>query len=204
MTQPPQGSKRTKFDVRREATHRELLRLGFERFPIKGYAATTIQDIVEDSGLTRGAFYFHFGAKEDLFLAVLRERAIIRSGWWDVSQDTTSTSLEEAIASSLPRMDPSDANNASWAVLIAEFAQSVRGQEKYASELAALYAEQVEEIHGVIEVFAARGWVRTDQPTAATAADVFAFLDGFGLHTQVYDAQALPGLVGSIARLIRP
>ncbi|GMA89491.1 hypothetical protein [Homoserinibacter gongjuensis] len=39
----------TKFDLRREATRRELLRLGVERFPIKGYAATTVEDIVRDS-----------------------------------------------------------------------------------------------------------------------------------------------------------
>src|SRR5262245_7066065 len=39
----------------------------------KGYAATTIDDICEAAGLTKGSFFHHFKSKEDLALATAAE-----------------------------------------------------------------------------------------------------------------------------------
>jgi AcrR family transcriptional regulator len=44
-----------------------------------GYDAATIAALVEQTGLTRGALYFHFASKEDLARAVLQE-AVTRKG----------------------------------------------------------------------------------------------------------------------------
>jgi AcrR family transcriptional regulator len=41
-----------------------------ERFRKDGYAATSIDAVVADAGVTKGAFYHHFETKEDLFEAV--------------------------------------------------------------------------------------------------------------------------------------
>lgn len=36
---------------------------------LKGYAATTVDDICRESGLTKGSFFHHFASKEDLGIA---------------------------------------------------------------------------------------------------------------------------------------
>jgi TetR/AcrR family transcriptional repressor of nem operon len=41
-------------------------------FRLRGYAGTSIDDIMLAAGLTRGAFYAHFKSKEDLFAEVIR------------------------------------------------------------------------------------------------------------------------------------
>ena len=41
-------------------------------FAEKGYHATSIQDLVEAWGISKGAFYHHFASKEELLLEVLR------------------------------------------------------------------------------------------------------------------------------------
>ncbi len=41
-------------------------------FRLRGYAGTSIDDIMLAAGLTRGAFYAHFDSKEDLFAEVIR------------------------------------------------------------------------------------------------------------------------------------
>ena len=41
-------------------------------FRLRGYAGTSIDDIMLAAGLTRGAFYAHFESKEDLFAEVIR------------------------------------------------------------------------------------------------------------------------------------
>jgi AcrR family transcriptional regulator len=56
-------------DVRRN----ELLDSAQALFFNKGYEATTVADIIEKAGVSKGGFYHHFTAKDDL-LEALGER----------------------------------------------------------------------------------------------------------------------------------
>ncbi|MDD5564732.1 MAG: TetR/AcrR family transcriptional regulator [Thermoanaerobaculaceae bacterium] len=42
-------------------------------FASKGYAATTVREIVAAAGVTKPVLYYHFGSKEGIFLAMMRE-----------------------------------------------------------------------------------------------------------------------------------
>jgi AcrR family transcriptional regulator len=42
-------------------------------FARKGYAATTVREIVEAAGVTKPVLYYHFGSKEGIFLAMIGE-----------------------------------------------------------------------------------------------------------------------------------
>jgi AcrR family transcriptional regulator len=53
-----------------EATRAALVETARELFATKGYAATSTEDIVRTTGVTRGALYHHFRDKDDLFRAV--------------------------------------------------------------------------------------------------------------------------------------
>src|SRR5204862_1799470 len=48
----------------------ELLDCAQRLFMQKGYERTTINDVIAETGLSKGAFYHHFGAKEDLLEAI--------------------------------------------------------------------------------------------------------------------------------------
>jgi AcrR family transcriptional regulator len=56
------------------ATRAFLLQVAAEVFAERGYAATTMAELIARSGLTKGAFYFHFSSKEQLALAVIEEK----------------------------------------------------------------------------------------------------------------------------------
>ena len=56
------------------ATRAHLLQIAAEVFAERGYAETTMAQLIERSGLTKGAFYFHFSSKEQLALAVIEEK----------------------------------------------------------------------------------------------------------------------------------
>jgi AcrR family transcriptional regulator len=56
-----------------DATRSALLAAARELFTDRGYAATSTTEIVARAGLTRGALYYHFPAKHDLFRAVFEE-----------------------------------------------------------------------------------------------------------------------------------
>lgn len=48
----------------------DVARIEFGR---RGYAATSVDDIVERAAVTKGAFYHHFPGKREIFLRVVRE-----------------------------------------------------------------------------------------------------------------------------------
>jgi AcrR family transcriptional regulator len=66
--QPPPGKP---LRVRQaEATRSLLIEVARANFTEHGYAATSIDDIIQQAGVARGALYHHFPGKEALFRAV--------------------------------------------------------------------------------------------------------------------------------------
>lgn len=64
--------RRTKEEA--EVTREKLLDVALPIFSKKGYAKTTLSDIAKEAGLTRGAIYWHFGGKSELYNALVEER----------------------------------------------------------------------------------------------------------------------------------
>lgn len=52
------------------ATREHLVAVARQRFTEQGYAATSIEDIVQRVGVAKGALYYHFSGKDALFRAV--------------------------------------------------------------------------------------------------------------------------------------
>jgi AcrR family transcriptional regulator len=53
-----------------DATRELLISIARERFTEQGYAATSIEEIVQGAGVAKGALYYHFSGKDALFRAV--------------------------------------------------------------------------------------------------------------------------------------
>jgi TetR/AcrR family acrAB operon transcriptional repressor len=54
-------------------TRQTLLKQALATFSRKGYAATTLEDIAQQAEVTRGAIYWHFGSKADLYNTLIDE-----------------------------------------------------------------------------------------------------------------------------------
>ena len=57
----------------RSDTRQQLLRAAIRHFANSGYAATSVQDIVDDAQLSKPALYYHFKDKAGLFQALVHE-----------------------------------------------------------------------------------------------------------------------------------
>ena len=66
---------RTTQAARRQTTRGRLLEAAFNVFAAQGYTGATVDAIVQAAGYSKGAFYFHFSSKEEVFLEVLWARA---------------------------------------------------------------------------------------------------------------------------------
>lgn len=58
-----------------------------ELFISQGYAATTMEDLVRYSGISKGSIYYHFDSKEEMFLQLLEKHSM---DWWIAWRDRDS------------------------------------------------------------------------------------------------------------------
>ncbi len=65
---------RTRRDEQRARTRHELLEAAQTVFARQGYHATSVDDVAEAAGFTKGAVYSNFRSKEELFLELLDRR----------------------------------------------------------------------------------------------------------------------------------
>lgn len=77
-----------------QETHDRLLDAAENVFNDKGVSSTTLNDIAEAAGVTRGAIYWHFRNKTDLFNAMInRVRLPIRDMIEEIADETTEDPL---------------------------------------------------------------------------------------------------------------
>jgi TetR/AcrR family acrAB operon transcriptional repressor len=68
-------ARRTKAEA--EETRRSLLDAAERIFHAKGVATTSLEEIAAEAGVTRGAVYWHFANKADLFMALFDDAPLI-------------------------------------------------------------------------------------------------------------------------------
>ncbi|WPQ62019.1 TetR/AcrR family transcriptional regulator [Chitinophaga sancti] len=56
-----------------EATRINILQKAFELIYVKGYKATSVDDIIATTQVTKGAFYYHFKNKDEMGVAIINE-----------------------------------------------------------------------------------------------------------------------------------
>ena len=60
-----------KSNLIKENSKNQILDSALRVFVQKGYAKTTMDDIVADSGMSKGAIYHHYSSKKELFLSLI-------------------------------------------------------------------------------------------------------------------------------------
>lgn len=112
--------------IERLTTRDRLLEAAFQVFASRGYAGATIDAIAQAAGYSKGGFYFHFAAKEAIFLEILwsrvqAEEATLRSA--GISTSDGPLTLLRGVAAYLG----SWVDDPLWPALLVEFwAQGVR------------------------------------------------------------------------------
>ncbi|MCL2465365.1 MAG: TetR/AcrR family transcriptional regulator [Micrococcales bacterium] len=83
--------------ARRQATRARLLDAAFAVYAEQGVHASTVEQIAERAGFTRGAFYSNFTTKEELFVALMEREDAARLA-----------ALETKFAALRPRLEASE------------------------------------------------------------------------------------------------
>jgi TetR/AcrR family transcriptional regulator len=84
---------RTPRTRRKQARPAELVSAALTLFVEKGFAATSVEEIAQSAGVSKGTLFLYFQSKEELFKAVVRENisSALREGFDEVRLWTGST-----------------------------------------------------------------------------------------------------------------
>jgi AcrR family transcriptional regulator len=88
---------------RREQTREQVLAAAARVFAKRGFHATSLDAIAEEAGFSRGAVYYNFADKEELFLELLDRRCAeraqdLREVFADTDEDVQATSRQAQLA----------------------------------------------------------------------------------------------------------
>jgi AcrR family transcriptional regulator len=93
-------------------------------FARQGYTGATLDDVAEAAGLTKGAVYWHFSSKGDLFMALLEKQSRQQSA--ALPAMVAGITSAEGLAAVLAEMFAASRAEDRWPALLLEFAASRR------------------------------------------------------------------------------
>ena len=151
---------------RQDQTREQLLAAAEQVFTRQGFHATSVDQIAEEAGFSKGAVYSNFDGKDELFLGVLERR-------WD----SRAIAVEGAIDGTKPMPDQArEAGDAfirvtradpDWALLLIEFAAHAARhpevREGFAARNRHLQAEMVALIDSHLDALGLASSVPTEQ-----------------------------------------
>jgi AcrR family transcriptional regulator len=175
MSETPRVSRKQQ---QAERTRAVIVEAATRLFAQKGYRATSMADLTTATGLTRGAFYHHFDAKDALFAAVVDH---VRTTW--------ATTVGAQISAGDDALDQLAALIGGHARLIRErpelclvitgLSEEIRGSEpELAAALHGVYRELIAVVEQLLTAGQNAGQVRADIDIHLIAIDIVGLLRG--------------------------
>jgi AcrR family transcriptional regulator len=127
---------------RREQTRQELISAAEACFVSRGFHATSVDEVAERAGYTKGAVYSNFAAKEDLFFAVYERRVeqVLTEVAPGLRQAGPERALDWLATATMERRDRDDG----WLAVFFEFWAHVLRHPELRDRFAAIHASFLE------------------------------------------------------------
>jgi TetR/AcrR family acrAB operon transcriptional repressor len=176
-------ARRTKEDA--QATRTQLMDAALHLFAKQGVSRTSLQDIALAAGATRGAIYWHFKNKADLFNALMENATLpMEQTMQQIGHDLTQDPLEElerAILLPMQNIVEDDLVRATFEIATMKV--------EYVEELLAVkqrhvqcYTDTTRELQRSLTEAAARCSVRLPMPSLVAAQGLHSLMAGL-IHT---------------------
>ena len=164
---------------RRARTRASLIEAATGVFAHRGYHGASLEDVAAEAGLSKGAVYYNFASKEELFLAILDEHVESRLGMiGDLASDGD---FDRTLREGAARIAESLRRDRDWCQLFLEFcAQAAR--EPAVRRAFNARMKRVREGMRTAIAAAAPSAVPADQ----LASSIEAVIDGVAMHAMLH------------------
>lgn len=181
-----------------------LLEAAFDVVRRKGYGAAGLSEILNGTGLTRGALYYHFPSKEALGHAVLDAiEADLKSTWLEPLEGQTDPvpAMQKVLGSACARLTEEDIFLGCPLNNLAQELSCV--DEGFRDRIAAIYRLWTDGLAEVVRKGQqARRFSRSADPQAVAAALVAGWAGARGLAKATKDSRALAGCAEQLMRYL--
>ena len=180
---------------RREQTRQELVSAAEACFVSRGFHASSVDEVAERAGYTKGAVYSNFGSKEDLFFAVYEGRVerVLTEVVPGLRQGSAEGAFDWLATGAIERRDRDDG----WLAVFFEFWAHVLRHPELRERFAAIHARFLEPMaEGVRQLAEDRGLALPGDVTASQVVLAWNAMElGLGLE-RLTQPQAVDGAMG--------
>jgi len=157
-----------------------IMQAAYHLFGRVGYVKATMKDIAAEAGVAQGLIGYHFGTKEALLVAVVREWMINRGMKDAFSRFNMEQPPEEVLQEALNHVIQFRKENPEWfTLLVSLYLESLHNKE-LAKELHEIYKEMK---LGVLQIVNTLDLNLTDQEMHTLTSAVQAVFDGLTLQS---------------------
>jgi AcrR family transcriptional regulator len=184
---------------KREETRTRIVESAARTFARRGYHGASLDEIARGAGYTKGALYYNFKSKEDLFLALLDEHIEERLNLLAAIEAQTDPP-EARLRAGAGRVVSSLESDRDWSLLFFEFAayaaREPRFRRKFAARLRPVRAAMGETIRAL------SAGSELALPPERIALGVNALVDGIAMNRLIDPAAAPDTLLGEILAVL--
>jgi AcrR family transcriptional regulator len=179
---------------RREHTRQELVSAAEACFVSRGFHASSVDEVAERAGYTKGAVYSNFASKEDLFFAVYERRVeqVLSEVVPGLRQVGAEGAFDWLATTTIERRDRDDG----WLAVFFEFWAHVLRHPELRERFAGIHARFLEPLaEGVRQLAEDRGLVLPDDVTTSQVVLAWNAMEiGLGLE-RLTQPRAVDGVV---------
>lgn len=182
-------------------TRKSIIEASTRLFAQRGYHGTSVAQIAEATGLTKGALYWYFKGKEDLFLSVLDT---IREKWHEgilskVEVVTGATNKLERLFDATSAMVGSNENPLSmYLFLVSAGAQPE--MRDFEEAIQSVYQGYVKIIAEIIRRGQEEGEIKRDVDAESAAVGIIGCLEGVVLQARLHPPATIAASISEMKR----
>ncbi|MED1646899.1 TetR/AcrR family transcriptional regulator, partial [Brevibacillus agri] len=197
--------KNNKHYIKRKKSYEKIMESALQVFSKKGYSDTSVEEIAESAGYTKGTVYVHFKSKEELFLTLMDERLkafkrqMIDRGI-DEKGEGSIHSVKELLHLFIELTEKDY-----WTPIFFEFCAISLRNEKIKGKLLDHYEKWLQLIMAYLAGLKQSGKIDNGIDIRKTSYEILIALDGFHWHKTIHsnevDLQMVENSVFSLLRL---
>ena len=185
----------------RAETRRRVLDAAFIVFTERGIAGSSLSQVAEQAGLTKGAVYSNFASKDELVLALMEGHVASRINA-ALTGFTDGTDLDQALAAAAAALVEGMRTDAAWHRLLAEYFAMAHHDPVRQEGLRQRRREMREAVTRVVERISEGFGIDMPIPAPEMAVVLLALSNGLAVEGEI-DPEAVPAdLLGRVLTLI--
>src|SRR5690625_400276 len=164
------SKKRLTREESKRLTRERLLHVATEMFAEQGFYSTSVDQIAEKAGYSKGAVYSNFGSKDDLFLTIFKENQ--QDDLQQLSEFARQfDSIDDFIQTMEAHHKYDRTEQAAWSILKLEFLLYAMRNDNVRKKLAVILRENRQEMAEILMMFFSK-----DEKVMSETIDELAFL----------------------------